>query len=649
MKKKIPALILVAMLAVMLVICIVAVYSDNTPAEPSLKVPTVPTKPTEPEPTEPEPTEPKPTEPKPTEPKPTEPKPTEPKPTEPKPTEPKPTEPPVRPTGLDDKDFVLITDYIPSAKVALPYATKYNFTGCRIYDFTDAYLRYGTTMKLQSVSAELEKQGIGLIIWDGFRPIIAQQKLWDVFPDPNFVSSPTTGRRTHCRGNTVDISLYDLKTGKELTMPTEFDNFTPLADRDYSDCSPEAAKNAQLLEQLMVKHGFKPYFSEWWHFEDKTDYPIEEKFDPAIPRVWTPNCNEFIGMWDASGKVFARIPKGKNMQLIGWDELYAKVKYDGKTGFVSPSYIVPADPDYFEKSLSTVVPTSVYTYDQMLEDIKLLEQKYKDIIEVSSIGTSELGKDLPVIRIGKPDAKYNVLLQGAVHAREHMTSWLLMAMMDYWLDRDILSYGDVCYHIIPMMNPDGVAISQTGILNGTQNAIYLRDKKNGLATQNKAEYIKTWKANGLGVDLNRNFPPGWETIDDRTEPSSQNFKGTKPFSAAETIALRDYTYQYDFDTTISYHSSGSVIYYSYGEKKGVNAASKSLGKAVLAVSGYPLKDIAGDSEAGYKDWVMDELEIPSLTIEIGCGNSPLAMREIYSVFVRNIKVLPTIAQWLQKQ
>ena len=375
-----------------------------------------------------------------------------------------------------------------------------------------------------------------------------------------------------------------------------------------------------------------------------------ENTDPtALPTVWTPNCNEFIGMWDASGKVFARIPKGETMQLLSWDYTSAKVSYNGMTGYVATNYIMPADPDYFEKTLSTIAPTNLYTYDQMLEDIKLFEQKYPDIIDVSSIGVSELGRNLPVIRIGKADAKYNILLQGAIHGREHMTAWLLMAMTDYWLERDILGYGDVCYHIIPMMNPDGVTISQTGKLNDAQNEIYLSDKKNGFVSGNKTTYATDWKANGMGVDLNRNFPSGWEKLDDRSGPSSQKYQGAAPFSASETSALRDYTLSYDFDVTVSYHSSGDLIYWSYGNKTGVNNASKSLAKAVRSVSGYVLSYDNEGSVAGYKDWAQDELEIPSITIEIGRSDSPLAMREIYSVFVRNCQVLPAIARWVQKQ
>ena len=96
------------------------------------------------------------------------------------------------------------------------------------------------------------------------------------------MSHPVTGTRAHCRGNAVDLTLYDLETGQLLPMPTVFDNFSALADRDYSDCTPEAAENARLLEQIMEKHGFKPYKAEWWHFTDTDSYPVDETFEPPV-------------------------------------------------------------------------------------------------------------------------------------------------------------------------------------------------------------------------------------------------------------------------------------------------------------------------------------------------------------------------------
>lgn len=559
------------------------------------------------------------------------------------------TQPPEIPEPSEE-DFVRILDYIPTARVELPYGTVNNFTGCRIYDFTDAFLRYGTVKKLMQVSEELAGQGIGLIVWDGFRPVSAQAKLWEICPDPAYVSHPVTGKRAHCRGNAVDVSLYDLETGEDLPVPTGYDNFTAYADRDYSDCSAAAAANALLLEQTMEKYGFTPYFAEWWHFTDTTDYPVDEFFDPAIPTTWSANCSEYISLRSApGGETITRIPKGATMTLQGWDGRYAQVSYQGRTGYVLSSYILPEKISYFDECLDTVDLTDAYSYDRMVADMARLQTQYPDAVSVASIGMSELGRDIPVICIGSRNARYHVLLQGAIHGREHMTAWLLMAMADYWLDHGLLGYGDVCYHIIPMVNPDGVTLSQTGNLNAEQQEIYLRDKENGYTTQDVGTYAALWKANGKGVDLNRNFPAGWEQIDDRTEPSSQQYRGTAPFSAAEARALRDYTLKYDFDATISYHSTGSVIYYAYGDREPVNSRSRSLAKAVREVSGYDLLNSEGVVGAGYKDWVMDTLGIPSLTVEIGCEGATLAEREIYSVFVRNIRLLPAVARWLQIQ
>lgn len=567
--------------------------------------------------------------------------------TEPVTEPPEETDPPREP---EDEDFVRIIDYIPTARVELAYATANNFTGYRIYDFTDAYLRYGTVRKLVQVSEELEEQGIGLIIWDGFRPAAAQAKLWEICPDPTFVSHPVTGKRTHCRGNTVDISIYDLETGEDLPMPTGYDNFTAYADRDYSDCSKDAAENASLLEQTVEKYGFTPYFAEWWHFADTKDYPIDEFYNPAIPTTWSANCNEYISLRSApGGEVIEKIPKGAALELQSWDGKYAEVSYKGREGYVLTNYIMPEDSSYFAESLDTVAPTNVYSYEQMTGDMETLRTQYPDVVSVSSIGTTELGRDIPVIRIGDLNARYHVLLQGAIHGREHLTAWLLMAMADYWLDHGILGYGDVCYHIIPMTNPDGVIISQTGVLDDTQHEIYLSDKQNGYTSKSESSYAELWKANGEGIDINRNFPAGWALIDDRTGPSSQQYQGTKPFSAAEAVALRDYTLKYAFDVTISYHATGSLIYYAYGDREPVNAESKSLAKAVREISGYDLASSNGVDGAGYKDWVIEELDIPSLTIEIGCEEAALAEREIYSIFVRNYRVLPAVDRWLQMQ
>ena len=176
--------------------------------------------------------------------------------------------------------FVMVTDHIPNIFIDLRYATENNFTGEVIYGFQDAYLRYGTVRKLIAVQNELRTQGLILKIWDAFRPTAAQFRLWEVCPDPNYVADPNNGFSAHSRGNTLDITLC-YADGTELKMPTGFDDFSPLADRDYSDCAPEAAANAKLLESIMTKHGFTGYAGEWWHYSDVDNYDVDAQFTPA--------------------------------------------------------------------------------------------------------------------------------------------------------------------------------------------------------------------------------------------------------------------------------------------------------------------------------------------------------------------------------
>lgn len=363
---------------------------------------------------------------------------------------------------------------------------------------------------------------------------------------------------------------------------------------------------------------------------------------------WTPICQEYINLWEAphSNNVICQIPVGSTVYLEKWQEKYAQVIYDGKLGYVHANYIKPEKSDYFSEHLSTVAPTHVYSYNQMLQDMDTLQKAYPDLVQISSIGTSEDGRDIPVMVIGATDATRHVLIQGAMHGREHFTAWLAMALADHALLTGQLD--SVCYHIIPMSNPDGVCISQSGQLNETQSAIYQQDLSDGRASDNTALYAQQWKANALGVDLNRNFPCGWESCTERTAPSSEKYRGEQPFSAAETVALRDYTLSRTFDATISLHSHGSVIYYKYGSKQPVNNLSRSLALAVQKATGYVPTGYDNTTGAGYKDWAMEELGIPSLTVEVGNTATPLAQRDIYNTFARCKGMLPAIDNWLSQ-
>jgi len=163
-------------------------------------------------------------------------------------------------------DLVDVQQVIPDIVVDLKYATADNFTGQVLYEVPRCFLRRATAERLARVQARLRKQGLGLKIWDGYRPRSVQWKMWKLVPDSRYVADPRKGSR-HNRGAAVDVTLVD-STGRELEMPTGFDDFTEKAHRDYQGCSETARRNRALLEAAMTAEGFVPLPTEWWHFDD---------------------------------------------------------------------------------------------------------------------------------------------------------------------------------------------------------------------------------------------------------------------------------------------------------------------------------------------------------------------------------------------
>ena len=120
--------------------------------------------------------------------------------------------------------------------------------------------------KLDAVQKVFEKWGMGLKIYDGYRPLPVQQKMWDLIHDERFVSNPAVNEGRHTRGTAVDVTLVD-KRGRPLPMPSDFDEFSPRAAVNYRGGSTEERRNRDLLQRVMTRHGFLSYSDEWWHFD----------------------------------------------------------------------------------------------------------------------------------------------------------------------------------------------------------------------------------------------------------------------------------------------------------------------------------------------------------------------------------------------
>ncbi|MEI6141754.1 MAG: M15 family metallopeptidase [Mariniphaga sp.] len=155
---------------------------------------------------------------------------------------------------------------IPGIRMDIRYATKNNFTKEVIYTEPKAFLRKPVAEALKKVQDSLAIYRLGLKIFDAYRPYAATLRFYEVYPDTNFVANPRKGSR-HNRGCAVDLTLIELTSGKELSMPTPFDDFSPKANPEYKELSEPVLTNRKFLFSIMAHFGFKPISTEWWHFD----------------------------------------------------------------------------------------------------------------------------------------------------------------------------------------------------------------------------------------------------------------------------------------------------------------------------------------------------------------------------------------------
>lgn len=165
-----------------------------------------------------------------------------------------------------NKRLIEINNYLPGVLLDIRYATTNNFTGEVIYNEPRAFVRLPVLKGLKKVQQDLYQRGLGLKIYDAYRPYAATLKFYEVYPDTMFVAAPWHGSR-HNRGCAVDVSLIELSTGKELDMPSEFDDFSEKAHPSFQKAADTMLQNRDLLIHTMEKYGFTVYPYEWWHYD----------------------------------------------------------------------------------------------------------------------------------------------------------------------------------------------------------------------------------------------------------------------------------------------------------------------------------------------------------------------------------------------
>ena len=309
------------------------------------------------------------------------------------------------------------------------------------------------------------------------------------------------------------------------------------------------------------------------------------------------------------------------------------------------------------------VTSDLYTYEQMCRDLNFLRERYSDKVQVYRIGRTADGRDLLDAVIGSESAEKDVIVQYSMHAREYINTPLAMRQLEEFLKGwDSQSYSGKLYgtlvenvrlHILPMANPDGVSISQSGFdairnesMRQKLNEIWQYDLSIDHGSSDYETYYRRWKANGRGVDLNRNFDQNWETTGGTPWYSSAGFRGEWAASENETQAIVRLADAVNCVGEIAYHSMGQVIYWDYGTTGELHARDEKLATAVERLTGYALNSTidTGQNSSGCSDYFILVRKVPAITIETGKETCPVPFEQWPDLWERNRYVLPALAE-----
>lgn len=322
--------------------------------------------------------------------------------------------------------------------------------------------------------------------------------------------------------------------------------------------------------------------------------------------------------------------------------------------------IITANPGIDENNLeinseliipfTNIVQTDISYTTQILDlNIKSLQTIYP-FIKNGSIGNSVLLRPIKYLRFGEGEKE--ILYVGSTHANEWITTPLLMKFFEhlakcytnnipiFGIDPKIL-FKEVSLYIIPMLNPDGVDLV-TGYLNENSRA-YNNAKQISLNFP-ELEFPNSWKSNIEGIDLNLQFPAGWDEAKEIkyaqgfTKPAPRDFVGYGPLTAPEAVHLYNFTLRHNFSLMLTYHSQGRVIYYQYQDI--TPPGSEKIANLFAELSGYSAENVPENSSfAGFKDWFILNYNKPGFTIEVGLGQNPLPISQFPGIYNENLGIL----------
>lgn len=272
----------------------------------------------------------------------------------------------------------------------------------------------------------------------------------------------------------------------------------------------------------------------------------------------------------------------------------------------------------------------MFSYQQLLQEV---EEFSAHGIQTGIVGNTELGNHIPYIFVGEKD-KPCMIVQGAMHAREHITALLVLCQAKHLVASNKKLLGGI--YFLPMTNPDGVTLCQQGLSAITDKRL----KHKLLTINNGGTDFSLWKANINGVDLNVNFDAHWAEGEQNVYyKSNANYVGKFAESECETRALADFTRAVKPVVTLSYHCKGEIIYWKFFQNSFRMVRDRRYAQALSKYTGYQLVDGEG-SVGGYKDWCIDKLKIPAYTIEVGedCYQHPFPYMAFDSILQKNLDI-----------